>query len=147
MKRGDERAYRYIKIALEDADFYNARNVKRGWQNSPIIEGAQLGKMKSKRNNDSCICQLFHFLANRHHFPDHKHGSVLQTETCEGNSSDYQQGLTETNKNLSEANRIKEKYIGYYFNVNANYLERIEKFRKSLSRKITLRQFDELQNP
>ncbi|WP_143309469.1 DUF6377 domain-containing protein [Chitinophaga vietnamensis] len=42
----------------------------------------------------------------------------------------------EINSQLEEANKIKEEYIGYFFNINANYIGKIEKIKQSLEQKI-----------
>ena len=44
--------------------------------------------------------------------------------------------LTESNNKLSEANKIKEEYLGYYFNINSDYIEKIEKFKRSVDQKL-----------
>lgn len=147
-EKGDsERAYQYIKIALEDADFYNARQRKKEVGNVlPIIEGAQLTKIEKQK--EQLIRYLFVIsilgttaiillIISAFQFYRLKHVKELLLKTNET--------LTFTNNQLTEANRIKEKYIGYYFNLNAAYLERIEKIQKSLSRKIIMHQYDELQ--
>ncbi len=43
-----------------------------------------------------------------------------------------------------EANKIKEEYIGYYFNINTEYLEKIEAFRRSIDNKLMAKKFDEI---
>jgi tetratricopeptide (TPR) repeat protein len=145
-KGDNERAYRYIKIALEDADFYNARQRKKEVGNIlPIIEGKQLTGIENQKKQLISYLLLISILVvvalalliiSLVQFYRLKQVKELLQKTNDV--------LVNTNVKLSEANRIKEKYIGYYFNVNAGYLERIGKIQKSLGRKITLRQFDEM---
>lgn len=52
--------------------------------------------------------------------------------------------LAETNDKLSDANKIKEQYIGYFFNINAAFYEKIEKFKKSVDKKINDRKLDDI---
>lgn len=52
--------------------------------------------------------------------------------------------LAETNDKLSDANKIKEQYIGYFFNINAAFYEKIEKFKKSVDKKIADRKLDDI---
>lgn len=147
-KGDNERAYRYIKIALEDADYYNARQRKKEVGNIlPIIEGKQLNRIENQKSqlikylfliSILVVVALALLFVSLFQFYKLKYVKELLQKTNDT--------LVNTNARLSEANRIKEKYIGYYFNVNAGYLERIEKIQKSLGRKITLRQFDELQD-
>lgn len=52
--------------------------------------------------------------------------------------------LTETNEKLNDANKIKEEYIGYFFNVNSQFFDKIERFKKSVEQKIADRKLDEI---
>jgi hypothetical protein len=52
--------------------------------------------------------------------------------------------LSVINEELSIANKIKEKYIGYFFSVNSQLIEKLEKFKNAIKRKINRRQFDDL---
>ena len=54
------------------------------------------------------------------------------------------QRLVETNNKLSEANKIKEEYIGYFFNADSEFFAKIEKFKKSLEQKIAYRKWDDI---
>jgi len=50
----------------------------------------------------------------------------------------------EINHQLSEANKIKEEYIGYFFNVNSDFFTKIERFKKSLDKRIAEQKFDDI---
>ena len=39
---------------------------------------------------------------------------------------------------------MKEEYIGYYFNINAEYLNKIENFKKAVDQKVLARKYDDL---
>jgi hypothetical protein len=54
------------------------------------------------------------------------------------------QRLQEINSTLQEANSIKEEYIGYYFNINSEYISKIEDFKKAIDQKLTSRKFDDI---
>jgi hypothetical protein len=54
--------------------------------------------------------------------------------------------LAETNARLEDANKIKEKYIGYFFNFNAAFYDKMEKFKKSLEQKLADRKLDEIKS-
>ncbi|MDL2278968.1 DUF6377 domain-containing protein, partial [Parabacteroides sp. OttesenSCG-928-G07] len=41
-----------------------------------------------------------------------------------------------TNKQLKEANYIKEEYIGYIFSTCSNYINKLDEFRQTVNRKI-----------
>jgi hypothetical protein len=59
---------------------------------------------------------------------------------------EYNVNLQEMNHKLEEANIIKEEYIGHFFNINSEFIEKLESYRKNLQRKIATRQFDDLAN-
>jgi hypothetical protein len=60
------------------------------------------------------------------------------------NMQEANRRLSETNEKLNDANKIKEEYIGYFFNVNAEFFNKIERFKKSVEQKLTDRRFDDI---
>jgi hypothetical protein len=52
--------------------------------------------------------------------------------------------LSETNEKLNDANKIKEEYIGYFFNVNSEFFDKVERFKKSVDQKLTDRKYEEI---
>lgn len=60
------------------------------------------------------------------------------------NMQEANRRLSETNEKLNDANKIKEEYIGYFFNVNSEFFDKIERFKKSIDQKLTDRKFDEI---
>ena len=52
--------------------------------------------------------------------------------------------LSDVNTKLTEANKIKEEYIGYFFNANSEFFNRIERFKKSVEQKIVDRKLEEI---
>ena len=52
--------------------------------------------------------------------------------------------LHDVNTKLSEANKIKEEYIGYFFNINSEFFVKINRFKKSLEKKIHDRKLEEI---
>jgi hypothetical protein len=50
----------------------------------------------------------------------------------------------EINDKLMEANTIKEEYIGYCFQVNSAYLDKIKKFKKLADQKLTDNKYGEV---
>ena len=60
------------------------------------------------------------------------------------NTQEANRRLSETNEKLNDANKIKEEYIGYFFNVNSEFFDKIERFKKSVDQKLTDRKFDEI---
>ena len=59
--------------------------------------------------------------------------------------------ILETNHNLehtiielNEANTIKEEYIGYYFNLISEYINKLEKFKRSVDNKLTTKRYEDI---
>jgi len=145
--RGDiARAYRFIKIALEDATFYNARHRKiEVGAVLPIIEGERLATVEKQKGLLvryaylitilSILVIIFFFII---------YIQLKRLKVVRGILQETNKNLQDINNNLLEANVIKEEYIGYFFNANSEYIEKMETFRKTVYRKITSRQFDDL---
>ena len=60
------------------------------------------------------------------------------------NMQEANRRLSEINEKLNDANKIKEEYIGYFFNVNSEFFDKIERFKKSIDQKLTDRKYDEI---
>lgn len=148
-EKGDiKRAYSYIKIALADATEYNARHRKvEVGSVLPIIEGERLSTVERQRKqllNYSFILSMLSIMVISFFviifYQNRKLNKVKQILQETNNN------LHEINNHLVEANKIKEEYIGYFFNINSEYIEKIEAFQKSIHRKIVSKQYNDLDN-
>jgi len=148
-EKGDiNRAYRYIKIALADATEYNARHRKvEVGSVLPIIEGERLSTVERQRKqllNYSFILSMLSVLVISFFviifYQNRKLNKVKQILQDTNNS------LREINQSQREANKIKQEYIGYFFNVNSEYIDKIEAFQKAIHRKIVAKQYSDLDN-
>lgn len=145
--RGDiRRAYRYIKIALNDATFYNARHRKiEVGAVLPIIEGERLSTVEKQKGQLvryayivtilSVMVIIFFLII----YVQLKKLKVIRLILQETNNN-----LQTMNNNLREVNAIKEEYIGYFFNANSEYIEKMETFQKNVYRKIVSHQYEDL---
>lgn len=148
-KNGDlKKSYKFIKMAMNDATFYNARHRKIEIATIlPIIEGEQLNTVEKQRSLlliysaliTLLIILVVVFLAII--FRQLKKLKAAKQIIQETNMS-----LTETNNKLMEANKIKEEYIGYFFTINSEYLDKIEKFQKEVNRKLATGRIDDIKN-
>lgn len=148
-RKGDVKtAYRYIKLALDDATFYNARHRKIEIASIlPIIEGEKLNtveKQKSQLTTYSIVISIlvivvliFIIIIFR---------QLNKLKLAKQQIQDTNNTLLETNHKLLEANKIKDEYIGYFFNVNSDYINKIEKFQRDVNRKLTTHQVDDIKN-
>jgi hypothetical protein len=147
-KQGDvENAYLFIKHSMEDAVFYGARQRKvRIGSLIPIIAGERLSKSESERQvwliysvtltAVALIVLGFGFIIVRQN---------KKLKEADRKILDANENLREINHRLREADKIKEEYIGYYFNINSDFLDKIESVKKSIDQKLMARKFDDLQ--
>ncbi|MFD2999386.1 DUF6377 domain-containing protein [Pontibacter toksunensis] len=144
---GDEsRAYTYIKQAMEDADFYGARQRKIQVAGIlPIIEGERLVTVEGQRRTLffyaiavtmlSVLVVAFAFIIFR---------QLKQLRLAKQSVTEANLRLQEINDKLLEANIIKEEYIGHAFNVHSEYINKLEKFKKSVDTKWMAKKYDEI---
>ena len=141
-----DRAYNYIRVALDDALFYNAR-----FKNSviariqPIIEDTYLQKIHSQQKNlriYSIVTSLFVLIlivTLSYLFLQIKAVSKARKELRLMNDD-----LLQLNKKLDEANIVKEHYIGYFMNQCAVYINKLHKHRKNVNLNIKTGQMSNL---
>lgn len=141
-----DRAYNYIKVALDDAIFYNSR-----FKNTviarihPIIENTYLYKLEKQKQNLRfyiLLTSLFVIALAILLFFIFKQTKIVSQ--AKKNLSIMNEELILLNKNLDEANLIKEKYVGYFMNQCAIYINKLDEYRKNVNRKIKTGQVDEL---
>ncbi len=141
-----DRAYNYIKVVLDDANFYNSR-----FKNTiisrihPIIENTYLYRLEEQKQNLRMyilfVTLLVVALAVALFFAFKQTKFVLRSRR---ELKQMNKKLVLLNKNLDEANLIKEKYVGYFMNQCAVYINRLDEYRKNVNRKIKTGQIDEL---
>lgn len=144
---GDEsRAYTYIKQAQDDATFYGARQRKIYVSAIlPIIEGERLVTVENQRSRlftYSIVVTLLSVLVLA--FVVIIFRQLKQLREAKRTVTEANNNLHEINKSLVEANRIKEEYIGYSFGMYSGYIDKMEKFKKSLDNKLRAKKVDEL---
>ncbi len=145
-KRGDvKNSYEYIKQAMDDANFYGARHREIQVGNIlPIIEGEKINTVEAQRRRLLIysllitLLVIFVILFAIIIFRQLKKLRKADEVILKANAS-----LQLANQKLAEANTIKNDYIGYYFNINSRYLEKLEKFKKSMEKKLQSRSYDD----
>jgi tetratricopeptide (TPR) repeat protein len=146
-KQGDTKsAYRYIKLALDDASFYGARHRKLQVSDIlPIIEGNQLVAVEAQKKLLqqflivlavlTCLVILFAVIILK------QNSHLKKTKISLAKSNQH---LLEINYRLQEANKIKEEYIGHFFDTISGYIEKIDTFKKVLTRKLATKRIEEV---
>ena len=145
--KGDiDRAYNYIKVALDDAIFYNSR-----FKNTviarihPIIENTYLIRLEKQKQNLRFyifLTSLFVVALAITLYFTYKQTKIVSR--AKRHLKAMNEELVGLNKNLDEANLIKEKYVGYFMNQCAVYINKLDEYRKNVNRKIKTGQIDDL---
>jgi hypothetical protein len=146
-KEGDVHgAYKYVKIAMEDANYYGARHRKvQVAAVFPIIEGKQLSLVESRRRIlmfYSTIITLLSVVTIGFAIIIYKQFQKLRA--AEKTISDANHVLTETNHQLRDANKIKEEYVWYYFTTTAEYITRLDALKKALELKLMTKKLEDM---
>jgi hypothetical protein len=140
------RAYKYINLALDDAYFYGARHRKIQISNIlPIIEEKHLQEVESRKKQliiyliciSALVVLLIAFVIIILNL-----NKKLRTAKIELANSNEK--LSRINNLLTEANHIKEEYIGHFFNVISEYISKIEKFKKAVERRLVTNNIAEI---
>ncbi|WP_428329876.1 DUF6377 domain-containing protein [Mucilaginibacter sp.] len=154
-KKGDiKNAYVFIKQAMDEATFYGAlhRQVKIS-SILPIIEAQWINQIEHQKKllyTYSFIITLlvvFVVVFAVIIFRQLKKLRIADNLIREANVSlkESNSALEELNRNLSTANKIKNEYIGYYFNINSIYIEKLESFQKSIDKKLSSKRYEDAQ--
>ncbi len=154
-----ENAYQCIKSSMEDAIFCNAR--LRTFEVSkifPIIDSAYQEKTLKQREELKhfllliSILSVFLIIALVFVYRQMKKVARIRRKLHQSNLklSDVNSNLKETNDKLkavnlqfsalnvelSEANQIKEAYIGHFLDLCSTYINKLQKFQNNLNRKV-----------
>lgn len=148
-ERGDlNRAFAYVRKALDDANFYGARQRMIEIGNIlPIIQQERYHSMARQRNIIICasvavlillVIVLYTLCVIRRQMRNLQEAR----RTIEGHNLQ----LKLTNDQLREANKIKNEYIGKSFYINAEYMSKVEKLYRTVDRKIQAGQYEDLRH-
>ncbi|WP_319501804.1 DUF6377 domain-containing protein [uncultured Draconibacterium sp.] len=140
------RASKYVNIALEDSRFYGSNF--RLWQVSnflPFIKAEHIGTIEKQKKQlwyYSLVVTLLIIVVGISFV-------VIARQTVKLRKSKKivertNKKLAVSNEELRLANRIKEEYIGYYFEISSQIIDRLEKLKLLVGRRLKKRQFDEL---
>lgn len=129
-KKADE----YIHIALADAEIYDARHRKLSINPLiPHIEEARFEAVRRQRNYLTVIVILCFGIIGL---------LVMAYITFDR----HRKTIEQRNRQLQEANSIKEEYIGNTFFLNSEYITDLEQLFETINRKLSDNQYDDLKN-
>jgi hypothetical protein len=141
----EERAFKYVMVSMDDANFYNAK--LRPWQIAlfmPFIEHAYQEKAETAARTQWILMGVL-FLFAVYVFVmfrrERRFASQIsaKNERIEQINSDLQRNnndLQSLNKQVLEANGVKEKYIALLLTRCSDYIEKMLKMQRKISRRI-----------
>ena len=139
-------AYTFTQEAMDNATFYGARlrKIKIGAL-LPLIAAKKIINTENEKNrfliyflSIAAIAILITLIA----FIVFIQLKRLRTKEAIIEEKNVQ--LEKINDKLSEDARIKEEYIGYFFNVISGYILKLEKLKRNVERKITIRKYEDI---
>ena len=134
-------AVKYIRKAMEDASFYNARHRRLEIGNIlPIIEGERLNMIENQRDKIIVFTAFISVLLIALLI------ALFVIRKSIKRLNIARQTIQDANSKLMEANKIKDEYIAYFFNQNSEFIEKMEMVQKWVSRKVVAKQYDDLKN-
>jgi len=152
-EEGDvDRAYSYIKCAMEDATFCKARfRTLEISETLPIIVASYEKKKIHEKENIFKYLILISLLSFILFIGVVYIYKQLKKLSLAKKSIDFMNvelkhmnlDLKELNKKLSESNLVKEEYIGSVFNLYSTYIDKLEAYRKNINRKLKTGQVTE----
>lgn len=148
-----DRAYNYMKCAMEDAVFSNSRlRTLEVSKMLPLINEAYDVKVERERGRLLAMLTVIIILSGvllGLIFLTVKQVRELSTIRVEQREmyaelEEVNQRLNELNALLSDANVVKEEYIGYLFNICSSYIGKLEDFRLLVHRNLKTGQVKQL---
>jgi len=146
-KQGDvQNAYIYIKQAMEDAIYYGARQRKIQVSNIlPVIDSDRINDVERQRRVLIFYASLLTILALMVvAFAVIIYKQLQKLKIADKVIMETNHNLQDTVTQLNEANKIKEEYIGYYFNLISEYINKLDKFKRSVDNKLTTKRFEDI---
>lgn len=154
------RSYKYVQQSMEDAIFSNARfRTMEVSQVFPIIEQSYQHKLEKQKNRLFylliCIGVLSILLAitivfiyiQLHKLAKARHSLSETNKQLHDLNEDLHKSNRKTqdiNKELFEANLLKETYISQFLDTCSMYIDKLEKYQNTLNRKAMDRKMDDL---
>ncbi|MDB5006912.1 MAG: hypothetical protein JWP45_1305 [Mucilaginibacter sp.] len=139
-------AYVFVKQAMDDAQFYGARlrKLKIGAV-LPIIDAQKIITTEKEKDRFlvyflsiaavAILIALISFIV----FIQLKRLKVKEKIIEDKNIQ-----LEKINDKLIEDTHIKEEYIGYFFNVISGYILKLEKLKRGVERKISIKKYEDV---
>ncbi len=168
-EQGDTKnAFLYIHNAINDATFYGARHREAQISSIlPIIENEKINGIEKQKRSlmmyASIITLLivvviiFAVITSRQLKKLKIADEIIVKKNNDLNIANESltkvnqkmdlanRSLTQTNIKLDEANMIKDEYIGNFFNIHSDYIEKIDRLKRSIEKIVKEKRYDEVQ--
>lgn len=147
------KAYTFIQLAVDDAVFCNVRyRTVEASAFYPIINSSYQAKEEKRKAELQTYLVLISILSLSllvgivYIYKQMKRLSLIRKELYTTNLklTQLNDDLQNANDDLQDANRVKEEYIAHFFDLCSAYIDKLENYRKSLSKKAANNQIDEL---
>ena len=167
-KAGDiEAAFYYINNAIADANFYGAKHREIQISNiMPIIESEQVSGIEKQKKSllvyaSIITCLVFLVIIFTVVISKQLKKLKVAESIIIDKNRDLKQAnellmevnmqldganriLLQFNSKLDEANMIKDEYIGYFFNVHSDYIDKIDRLKRSIEKHLKEKRYDEI---
>jgi hypothetical protein len=167
-EQGDAKnAFLYIHNAINDATFYGARHREAQISSIlPIIENEKINGIEKQKRSlmiyASIITSLivvvivFAVITSRQLKKLRIADEIIVKKNNDLNIANESlikvnqtldkanRSLTHTNIKLDEANMIKDEYIGNFFNIHSDYIEKIDRLKRSIEKIVKEKRYDEV---
>jgi hypothetical protein len=168
-QQGDTKnAFLYIHNAINDATFYGARHREAQISSIlPIIENEKINGIEKQKRSlmvyASIITSLivvviiFSVITSRQLKKLRIADEIIVRKNNDLNTANESlikvnhtldmanRSLTHTNIKLDEANMIKDEYIGNFFTIHSDYIEKIDRLKRSIEKIVKEKRYDEVQ--
>jgi len=147
-KDGDiNNTYVYLQTALDDAEFYGARQRKiQIGTLLPVVASQRLNYVEGEKTRfliylgSIAVLAFAVILVSIMLFRQ-----LSELKTKEKIIDDKNVQLEKINDKLLEGTKIKEEYIGYFFDVISGYILQLEKIKRTIDMKLTIKKYDDIQ--
>ncbi|MFD0764661.1 DUF6377 domain-containing protein [Mucilaginibacter lutimaris] len=168
-EQGDTKnAFLYIHNAINDATFYGARHREAQISSIlPIIENEKINGIEKQKRSLMMYASIITLLivvviifavitsrqlkklriadeiiVKKNNDLNTANASLTKVNTTLDKAN---RSLTHTNIKLDEANMIKDEYIGNFFNIHSDYIEKIDRLKRSIEKIVKEKRYDEVQ--
>jgi len=164
-----KQSYRYISFASDCANRFGTR--VRNWQIAPILSSIdKTYQMQTRRSNQQLrwllagisALALLVLLSLLFVSRQRKQLAVAHDQLNQSNQklskvnqqlydsneqlSELNSQLSTLNAHLTESNRVKEEYVGRFLQLCSLYIDKMDRMRKTVNKKIKSRDYEELYN-